>query len=278
MGNMLAKFFVLQDDGWHHKRIDKETAKYQESLPAKKQKKLNEETRKRRYREWRANAFETLRRAGCNMHFNASASDLKEMLARLGLVVPEGPEGEFNPKAPLAPSPQNEAVERVAEASKALAKASVGTPNGTSESASPIPYSLNPKPSYSAYSAIAVPSGTPKGASPALRVCIELRKLGLTSAQSQDPRLQAALAEGATLADFRSAAAQALAVKASNPWAYALATVRGRIKDAQEGAKSGRRATNGEVVRGLLGEDQITQKQTFSSEGVIDVAARTVDS
>lgn len=274
MKGVLNRYFQESLDGWHHKRIDTEVNRYQQSAPKRMQRKANESTRQKRYRDWRSQAFEALRQAGCNMTWNASAFDLKDMLQRLNIKIAEGPESKYNPQAPLAavtPATASETASHSVEGKNVT---------GWATTDSPEPYSLNPIPSrVTGHVDDGLAEAADAAPAPRVRVCVELRKLGLTSANSQDPRLQAALAEGATIEDFRSAAAQALAIKASNPWAYTLATVKGRIRNAQEGPKSGRGCTNAELVRAMVpGIAKNAPRPDFEkSAEVFDVDARRLD-
>lgn len=72
----------------------------------------------------------------------------------------------------------------------------------------------------------------PPDATAAGRACLAMRRGGLTRTNPADPRLLAAIAEGATDAMWQATAAEAAGHDPPKPVAWVIATVRGRIADA----------------------------------------------
>jgi len=80
---VLEEFFVLESDGWHHKRCDEEISKYQETQGDAEDRKRHETERKRRYRARRAELFEALREHGHVPPFDTAIEELELMLSRV---------------------------------------------------------------------------------------------------------------------------------------------------------------------------------------------------
>ncbi|KAG0015372.1 hypothetical protein BGZ81_011716, partial [Podila clonocystis] len=62
VNTVLEEFFILEEDGWHNYRCDKEISKYREGDAEREQKATHEKERLRRYREERARLFAELRK------------------------------------------------------------------------------------------------------------------------------------------------------------------------------------------------------------------------
>ncbi len=80
---VLREFFNLQDDGYHQKRADEEIAKFLESEPDREARRHNERERQRAARERRKELFSELRSHGVTPPFDASMSELRDMLSRV---------------------------------------------------------------------------------------------------------------------------------------------------------------------------------------------------
>lgn len=80
---VLDEFFVLQSDGWHHKRCDEEIAKYQDGQGDTEERRKHETERKRRYRARRAELFEALRELGHVPAFDTPIEELESTLSRV---------------------------------------------------------------------------------------------------------------------------------------------------------------------------------------------------
>lgn len=79
---VLREFFVLADDGHHHKRCDEEIAKYQEAAPDREAKKENQRERQRRARARRSELFDALRGHGIVPAYDATTGELESQLSR----------------------------------------------------------------------------------------------------------------------------------------------------------------------------------------------------
>jgi uncharacterized protein YdaU (DUF1376 family) len=80
---VLKEFFTLVDGFWIKNRVEEEIQRYQESIPAAEEKKLNDKERQRRARERRKVLFSELREYGLVMPWDASTSDLQTELSRI---------------------------------------------------------------------------------------------------------------------------------------------------------------------------------------------------
>jgi len=87
--DVLEEFFKLEDNGWHHKRCDKEIAAYLIGEPERAVKKTNEETRLRRHREERSRLFSIINAAGEHASWNTPTAQLREHANRVAGNHPE---------------------------------------------------------------------------------------------------------------------------------------------------------------------------------------------
>lgn len=78
---IVAEFFILEDDGYHQSRCDREIEKYSELEPEREAKKANQKERQRRTREQRKLLFDILREHNIVPDFNAPMSELRRLVA-----------------------------------------------------------------------------------------------------------------------------------------------------------------------------------------------------
>lgn len=157
--SVLDEFFVLEEDGWHQSRCEKEIAKFIAKVPAAEEKKENDKERQRRARERRKQLFEELASHGTNMPFNATTEQLITELSR----VTSRDESQ----------PVTDSVTR---------------DNTCTHSPLPTPQYLNPLPQSSVIGAPeASEPATPENASRTGTLCKKLRLIGIDAA----PHLQA---------------------------------------------------------------------------------------
>lgn len=86
---------------------------------------------------------------------------------------------------------------------------------------------------------------TPIDPTAAGRACLAMRRAGVMQTNPSHPSLLAALAEGASDADFENTAREALGHSPPKGFAWVIATVRGRLADAKSGATSHAAPRNG---------------------------------
>ncbi|WP_265280654.1 YdaU family protein [Verminephrobacter aporrectodeae] len=82
VGAVLEEFFTLQNDGWHNARCDEEIARYKEGASERDQKNAHEKERTRRHREERSRLFAELREFGITPKWDATVTQLREILKR----------------------------------------------------------------------------------------------------------------------------------------------------------------------------------------------------
>lgn len=158
---VLDEFFVLEEDGWHQARCDKEIAKFAAKVPAAEEKKENDKERQRRARERRKQLFEELASHGINMSFNATTEQLITELSRVTIrdeshpVTQHVTRDNTRTHSPL-PTPHSPELKPISESSV----------SGGSESPAP---------------------ATPENATRTGRLCKKLRLIGIDAA----PHLQA---------------------------------------------------------------------------------------
>jgi uncharacterized protein YdaU (DUF1376 family) len=89
--DVLAEFFHLENDGWHHDVCDAALADYLAGEPEREVKKANEDNRLRRHREERARLFKVITGAGEHAPWNTPMSDLRQLVERLSGNAPATP-------------------------------------------------------------------------------------------------------------------------------------------------------------------------------------------
>lgn len=123
------------------------------------------------------------------------------------------------------------------------------------------------------------PAPTAPDPTPAALAVRGMRRAGLAQGSPSDPRLIAALAEGVTADSLAAVAAEAATM--GKGFAWAIATARGRLSDSkqpQEATKSGRGATNSDVLRGWVLDDALSAPKAAKPIGeVIDMEGSTYD-
>lgn len=213
---VLEEFFSLAGDGWHSKRCDEEIAEQRDHAEERDERKAHETERKRRYRKRRSELFEALRAQGLVPAFDTPIEELEALASRVPETsCPTGqvqgrPENGTAIQKPEARSTTPESTERTEESQSARA--------------------LNEPP-------------TPIDPTAAGRACLAMRRAGLMQTNPSHPSLLAAIAEGATDADFEHTAREA--ADSGKGFAWAIATVRGRLADAKTGASSHAAPRNG---------------------------------
>ncbi len=80
VNTVLEEFFILQEDGWHNYRCDKEISQYREGDAEREQKAAHEKERMRRHREERSRLFAELRELGFTPKWDTPVAQLREML------------------------------------------------------------------------------------------------------------------------------------------------------------------------------------------------------
>lgn len=81
--DILAEFFELRTDGWHHKVCDAVLDAYRAGEPERMARKKNEETRLARHRDERAILFAVINAAGEHLAWNTSIHELRKAAERI---------------------------------------------------------------------------------------------------------------------------------------------------------------------------------------------------
>lgn len=192
------RYFPVGVDGLRHNaRADAEIAKAQVRMEGADDRRANDAKRKQRSRERRAAMFEQLRGVGIVPEFDISAADLSDLVTRHVTVTV--------------------------------------TPNVTRDGTATRPQT--PDPNTKAFTPASTPDTPPRAASPteAGRACLLMREAGCARTNPNHPDLLAALAEGVTPEALANTAAEGIEAGKPKPFAWAIATARGRLA---EGAKA----------------------------------------
>lgn len=196
---VLEEFFVLESDGWHQKRCDKELEKYSEKKPVAEEKKENDKERQRRARERRKALFEELSARGVNMPWNATTEQLQFALSQQ--------------ESQQESQPSHEPV------TQPVTRDNTCTHTPVTSNQSPV----NPRSTSTVNNLTSV---TPAGI-----VCGRLKsEARITDANPQHPKLIALLNAGLTDDEIVSAGHEACSK--GKGFSYALAVAEGRRRDA----------------------------------------------
>lgn len=96
VAQVLAEFFDLQPDGYHHGQWDVAIERFQAGEPEREAKKANQDTRLKRHRDERAALFKRLTAAGQHAPYDLPIGELRELVKAL----PETPPETFTPPLP----------------------------------------------------------------------------------------------------------------------------------------------------------------------------------
>lgn len=206
---VLTEFFEETREGWRQRRCDAEINRFNEKAPDREARRDNERDRQRRSRERRRQLFQLLREHGLVPAYDASMAELQSLVEKVATT--GGANDEVASSAQERPVTRRDSVHVTRDATGTHPPdASHQTPDKGSEDAH----------------AADIPPRT----SAAAEACIALRDAGIGQVNPGDPRLLALLAQGATTANFVSAAGGATGKR--NPFAYLLATVQGQLAEA----------------------------------------------
>lgn len=252
--SVLEQFFLLESDGWHHKRIDNEITRYTQGQPAREQKKAEYRQRRQRFNTERKALYQTLKAAGCTVKWNAPMLELRQLAARMGL---ESAARRAFEQA-MSQTTGNSVPSAFPVDTAEVNVKTIPLPD-TANANRHEPITNNHKEHVNVFLGTRSESvcvGGETDSQTAEAVAAAARRAGLAYANARDAALLALLDAGAVLADFEVAATEANA--AGKGWAYMLGIVRNRIADqsrhakqAQEGPKSGRGQPIGEWLRAL---------------------------
>jgi uncharacterized protein YdaU (DUF1376 family) len=206
---VLAEFFDLEDGVYRQKRVDIEIARYMESEPDREAKRENERERQRRTRERRKALFDLLRRHGIVPKYDVPMSELQALADRVKSlpVTPPVTQPVTQPVTPVTcdatatQTPDTIPIHQIQERARPARAPDMGADD-------------------------------PPAASPAIAACRALIASGVPSTEvnAAHPTLAALCECGATVEEFSAAGAKAKG--RSNPFAYALAVVKGQREDA----------------------------------------------
>ncbi len=233
---ILQRFFVLDDFGWHQPHIERDLQRMYARKPIIEAKTENTRERQRRFRDNRKRLFDALREAGCVMPYNTPNQDLRAMCSKLGISNPCA----YSDDAVLL-LPQNEAEKRDITGLSRVDGQTVTRDMTTKPLIPFIPF---------------IPTRGVTGreiiASRALESVEICRKAGMRGTSKADPRLLALLADGVEPEAFAVPAAQCVA--SGKGWAYLLGMVKGRLADAAETHQNAAGGDVGAFLRGLVRE------------------------
>ena len=255
---ILSRFFVLQDGFWHHKRVDEELARYHAGAPARKQRKLDSQIRGARYfvghkaaRDFlAAHGSEGLTRATPMDQLKAIAQKmhLGEQMQRCILDAQANAKNAALTAAYNKRLPDKEQLLNAATAEKendsnsktgetkaphkplTINKGNAFTTPKNDSNQNGAPAAQAPSPDGSAPAAPCVSNTFEKNQETAAQIARHAKAAGIAFTNKHDDLLRALVADGATLADFEIAVAQAVAI--GKGWAYMLGIVRERQADA----------------------------------------------
>jgi uncharacterized protein YdaU (DUF1376 family) len=77
---VLEDFFVLEEDGYHQARCDKDIAEFRAGEPERDLKRANERNRNQKHRDERAKLFKELTDAGGHAHWNIGMTELRALV------------------------------------------------------------------------------------------------------------------------------------------------------------------------------------------------------
>lgn len=234
VARVLRRFFTLTEDGWRHSRCDKEIAKYLSHRPKSQEAKLAQSERQRRSREYRRALFTTLRDAGAV----PSAMTPNDELVTLCKTIGVEPPSRQPVTAPVTGHVTGHVTGNGHDIQNPLPISYGGAVTGHSDQSQRAP----------------IVTGSAVTTARASSACKAMQKVGFDAVRPADPRLLALLAQGATDAELAETASEAAACRKS--WAWLLATVEGRRRDASRIALEGPTATEQAWVDVLTGKDR----------------------
>ena len=255
--SVLEEFFMLEVDGWHNTRCDKEIYRYREGDAERKQRVSNENERMRRHRDERSSLFEELRKHGVVPKWDTPVTKLREILQRT-----------CNAPATRTGTEQELTCNEPATACNAPA-----TANHTPDTKHQTPDTHTEPPEVDPDSAGAhacghdptdvghdPPAGQQKKTSEiptkAGAICRAIRENGIADANPSHPKLSALIDAGADVGEFVDAAR--LSASKGSGFAYVLGVVEGRRKEAS-------RTANG-IHRGEIPLSKAQSREKWNNE------------
>lgn len=233
---VLEEFFVLEEDGYHNARCDREIAAFNAGQPERDLKKANEANRLKRHRDDRAELFKALTDAGGHADWNIKMADLRELVRQVTVgrmplqPVPDKSSGEGKPATPPATAPATPAT--ATHSPIPIPHTPVCVPRGRAgEQPGPVGPTRTGFESEQPDSDAGSGADARPGGAQLVAVVVEaMRSAGLPDVSATHPKLQALLSSGLSSAELASAALYA--AKKGQGFAYALATAEGRRRDA----------------------------------------------
>lgn len=260
---VLREFFTLGEDGWHQQTCDDVIAAFRAGEPEREARKANEENRLKRHREERAALFKRLTDVGQHAPWNIGMNELRALVKRLEATPATQPETLQQPLPATAPA----------------------TPATATQT--PIPSTQYPEgvQHTSTTSTEVAREDTGRARAPATplgMVGFAMRKAGLQTLNLDHPKLKALMDQGVTAAEFESAARDSVAK--GKGFAYALAVVEGRRRDAQiaplpdkpPGATIGKQQGREVAARSIFGGEHGGQHERGGDERDITGEAERV--
>lgn len=107
--DVLAEFFHLEADGWHHAVCDAAIADYLAGEPEREMKKANESNRLKKHREERAELFKVITEAGEHAAWNTPMPELRALAKRI-TETPAATASDPSPETQPATAPETPAT------------------------------------------------------------------------------------------------------------------------------------------------------------------------
>lgn len=201
---VLSEFFVRDGDEWYNTRADSDIARFKAKVPEKEEKKRNAKERQKVARQRRADLFRQLREIGITMDWRSTTNELVTELSRV--TVTHGTATQTPDTRHQSPVPIHQ--------SKALVVTEASTE---------------------------VSQGTMTDATFA---CVLMKQRGCPRINPSNVDLLAAIGEGVTAMALADTAAEGIEMGKSEPFAWAIATARGRHKDGPKQVNGDNHAAN----------------------------------
>ena len=222
---VLNEFFILTENGWANARCDAELEKMRGKLDAHDEKEQHEKNRMQRYRERRSVMFEALRGRGIIPAFDIGIKELERLFdenCNAGTVTPA------TPAVTPAETPVTPAVTPVTPPATAIPR--------TTPTPIPTPGIKDTHPAAADEQPPGEPDGSARVVSVASSICMAMKAVGIGSTNPAHPDLLTLIDKGADIGLFVAAAKGAIGKQ--NPFAYALGTVKGQMREAAELAQT----------------------------------------
>jgi uncharacterized protein YdaU (DUF1376 family) len=269
---VLREFFVLQEDGWHNARCDREIAEFQAGEPEREARKTNEEERQKRHREERARLFAMLRERDIHPAWDEGIKELRKLVA-LHCPKPGTPTTDaVTPAATEAATPATQPA--TAHETEAVTPPATAPATPATATHSPFPTTHSPEGDTGAFSAqarAAVPTPVGEIGKALVRGGIPAHKF------SQHNPHVIALSEMGAAPDFVEEVTREAVDEGDKGLGWIAATVQGRSRSAAKllsASASGAAARRGSRQQPMAPEDRKAAEEAEIAKAMQRRAAR----